>query len=196
MKYDGTGWCKQTAAIEEGRHCSGSFTHWCAWRPGTKSLLMKALAEAQGVRGLGMVSISSTNQTATRHTMPCHAIPSQDFTPTHSAPFWLSSSTDVYFPCLCLLSTQTAVSGWFYRLDSSSTLTVYVRHYRLKLSGLSVGTGLSQTLALFEISILYFFSQKERVNELVRKEKTISAVLYQIVFCKFKCPKSIKLIAC
>lgn len=73
MKYDGTGWCKQTAAIEEGRHRSGSFTHWCAWRPGTKSLLMKVLAEAQGVRGLGMVSISRAKQTALHRTVPYRA---------------------------------------------------------------------------------------------------------------------------
>ncbi|KAG7214705.1 hypothetical protein INR49_010597 [Caranx melampygus] len=68
MNYDGTGWCKQTAAIEEGRHCSSSFTHWCACRPGTKGPLMKVLTEAQGARGEGMVSTSRTNQTTPHHT--------------------------------------------------------------------------------------------------------------------------------
>lgn len=81
MKYDGTGWCKQTAAIEEGRHCSGSFTHWCARRPGTKGLLMKVLTEAQGVKAEGMVSNSRAN-----HTTPYRAIPGQGFTPMDSAP--------------------------------------------------------------------------------------------------------------
>lgn len=85
MKYDGTGWCKQTAAIEESRHRSGSFTHWCAWRPGTKSLLMKVPAEAQGVRGLGMVSISSANQTAPHRATPCHTAP-HHATPCHTMP--------------------------------------------------------------------------------------------------------------
>lgn len=75
MKYDGTGWCKQTAAIEEGRHRSGSFTHWCAQRPGTKSLLMKVLAEAQGVRGLRTGSIRRAHQTAAQCATPCHAEP-------------------------------------------------------------------------------------------------------------------------
>lgn len=109
MKYDGTGWCKQTAAIEEGRHRSGSFTHWCAWRPGTKSLLMKVLAEAQGVRGLGMVSISRANQTA-----PHRAIPSHDFTPRDSAPSGVLSFTDVYFSCAHHPHKQLHQNGSFY----------------------------------------------------------------------------------
>lgn len=70
MKYDGTGWCKQTAATEEGRHCSGSFTHWCARRPRTKSPLMKVHTEAQGARGEGMVCHSRANHTTPHHTVP------------------------------------------------------------------------------------------------------------------------------
>lgn len=75
MKYDGTGWCKQTAAIEEGRRCSCSFTHWCACRPGTKDPLMKVLTEAQGARDEGMVSDSRANQTTPHHTVPYPTMP-------------------------------------------------------------------------------------------------------------------------
>lgn len=159
MKYDGTGWCKQTAAIEEGRHRSGSFTHWCAWRPGTKSLLMKVLAEAQGVRGLGMVSISRANQTAPHRTAPCHTEPG-----LHSqglCSFW----GVVFHRCLfflCSSSTQTAVSGWIFLLSSSSSVSFQVRHYGSKPSGLSVGTGLSQTLALFLRSLSCTFLQDRK----------------------------------
>lgn len=73
MKYDGTGWCKQTASIEEGRRCSSSFTHWCACRPGTKGPLMKILAEARGARGKGMVSNSRSNQITPYHTVQYNA---------------------------------------------------------------------------------------------------------------------------
>ena len=71
MKYDGTGWCKQTAAIEEGRRCSCSFTHWCACRPGTKGSLMKVLTEAQGARGWS----PTAEPTKPHHTIPCHTMP-------------------------------------------------------------------------------------------------------------------------
>lgn len=88
MKYDGTGWCKQTATIEEGRRCSSSFTHWCACRPGTKGPLMKVLTEAQGARGEGMVSDCRANQTTPHHTVPYHARPFlPSLTPRDSAPY-------------------------------------------------------------------------------------------------------------
>lgn len=99
MKYDRTGWCKQTAAIEEGRRCSCSFTHWCACRPGTKNPLMKVLTEAQGARGEGMVSDSSSNQTAPYHTVPYHAravlsltAPSADTRPFTSLALYANTS--------------------------------------------------------------------------------------------------------
>lgn len=113
MKYDGTGWCKQTAAIEEGRRCSCSFTHWCACRPGTKSPLMKVLTEAQGAREEGMVSDNRANQTTPHHTVLYHArafLPS--LAPRHSAP---------YLACIVCLQTQRQV---FLSFSSPNLLTI------------------------------------------------------------------------
>lgn len=121
MKYDGTGWCKQTAAIEEGRRCSCSFTHWCACRPGTKGPLMKVLTEAQGARGEGMVSDGRANQTTPHHTVPYHAraiLPS--LTPRRcSLPSLHCLSLDsrhrvftVPCPQICSSSGLTVKSGW------------------------------------------------------------------------------------
>lgn len=180
MKYDGTGWCKQTAAIEEGRHRSGSFTHWCAWRPGTKSLLMKVLAEAQGVRGVRMVSISRANQTAPHHTVPYRA--------RTSLPGTLLFPGVVFHRCLsflCLSSTQIAESGWIFLLNSS----FLVRHHGFKPSGLSDGTGLSQTLALFLRSLSCTFSQ-EKTDQWTCTVKSISTGVNQLGLSVCKCKNS------
>lgn len=87
MKYDGASWCKQTAATEEGRHCSCSFSHWCACQLQTKGLLMKVHTVALGARGKGVVSDSTTNQTSPHHTVPYHASVYSDPSPTETAPF-------------------------------------------------------------------------------------------------------------
>jgi len=94
MKYDGTGWCKQTAATEEGRRCSCSFTHWCACRPRTKSSLMKVLTETggQGVRGWSA---------SAEPTKPHHAIPSQSFPPIPHPTLCAS-----YVACIVCFSTH------------------------------------------------------------------------------------------
>lgn len=102
MKYDGTWWCKQTAAIEEGRRCSCSFTHWYACRPGTKGPLMKVLTEAQGARGEGLVTDSRANQTTPHHNVPYHAraiLPSLTPKTLYSLPSLcgLSQDTDSFF---------------------------------------------------------------------------------------------------
>lgn len=125
MKYDGTGRSKQTAAIEESRRCSGSFTHW---RVGLKQWCLSWRSSQRYGEGEGWGD--GLHQQS--HTTPHHAVPNQTsfLSFINSTQLWLTwfvlltqgLTNPFYLLLTCSASSLTSKSGKSGRTWINSTL--------------------------------------------------------------------------